>query len=74
MALPPETQSRTAAPPTNRFATPTDEKPDISLVVEDEEARHCEAQFSRLQAALGLKKKITEDGETLELTVFTLIN
>ena len=33
--------------------------PDTSLVVEDEPAKLCQAEFSRLQAALGLKRRIT---------------
>lgn len=74
MAHPPETQSRTAVPPTNKFTAPTNETPDNTLVVEDEEASQRQAQFSRLQAALGLKRKVTEDGEIIELTVVTLRN
>lgn len=74
MAHPPGTQSRTAAPPTNKSTAPTNETPDNPLVVEDEEASQRQAQFSRLQAALGLKKKVTEDGEIIELTVVTLPN
>ena len=41
--------------------------PDTSLiVVDDEPAKLCQAEFSRLQAALGLKRKITADGKIPE--------
>jgi len=74
MAHPPETQSRTAAPPTNKSTAPTNGPPKTSLVIEDEEASQRQAQFSRLQAALGLRKKITEDGEKNDLTVVALLS
>jgi hypothetical protein len=42
--------------------------PDTSLVIDDEPARLCQADFSRLQAALGLKLKTTAEGKTREHT------
>jgi hypothetical protein len=36
---------------------------DRSLVIEDEAAKLQQAQFSRLQMALGLKREIGNDGE-----------
>jgi hypothetical protein len=42
--------------------------PYTSLVEDDEPARLCQAEFSRLQAALGLKRRITADGKICEHT------
>lgn len=38
---------------------------DASLVVETGLAKHCQAQLTRLQMALGLKKEVTADGKAV---------
>lgn len=43
--------------------------PDTSLVIEDEPARLRQAQFTRLQMALGLKEEKTAEGELIELII-----
>lgn len=36
---------------------------DSSLVVESGQAKHCQAQLTRLQMALGLKEEVEHDGK-----------
>jgi hypothetical protein len=43
---------------------------DSSLVVEGEPARSRQAEFSRFQMALGLKKDMDPDGEMIEFIAF----
>jgi hypothetical protein len=50
--------------PTVLMATATAAKPEPALVIEEPDARRVQAQFTRLQMALGLKKAFESDGET----------
>lgn len=43
---------------------------DPSLVVESGQAKHCQAQLTRLQMALGLKEELNEEGNASTMVIF----
>lgn len=53
-----------AGPSKHRALVPRKES-GTSLIVEDGKAKHCQAQFSRFQHALGLSKALTDDGRSI---------
>jgi hypothetical protein len=71
MAGPP-VNPRTAVPSKNSSTANMNKMPDTSLVVDGQPERQRDAGFSRLQAVLGLRKKVTEDGKKLNSTALVL--
>lgn len=65
MAQPPPAAGQTASTAKQTNTTTDNNVTDTSLTIEDDQARLVQAQFTRLQQALGLKQKVNSMSDRL---------